>query len=246
METNASRILMSNSSSNTWYWIPHASKTALFQIRDLNALEIAPSDRGYWVRKRSENLDSTSPEKLCTLPGVLVYSLRDAQLYLQDKILPSLRAPHLLWSPSDHLLPIELPRTNKVENFTPPPLSIKLIKDDSERSAFSQLVDTRLLAAFAKTAPLVRLEPITFCFIGEEKALLKGTPLLPLPGKGFWRKQQDLLPLGYAFEYPEALELFPTNEMRVWQTNGTCYSIPSRYWTPLRRDNCEQEINTTL
>jgi len=237
---------MSNASSNTWYWIPYASKAALFQLRDLNSLEMAPSDKGYWVRERSENFDSTLADRLCTLPGVLVYSLRDAQLYLQNRILPSLRAPHFLWSPLDKLLPARLPQTTNVEYFTPNSVSIKLVKDDSERSAFAQLVDTTLLSAFAKTAPLVRLEPITFCFIEEEKALLKGTPLLPLPGKGFWRKQQDLLPLGYTFEYPEALEVFPTNEMRVWQTNGTFHSIPSRYWTPLRRDNCEQEINSTL
>ncbi|MFK8056285.1 MAG: hypothetical protein AB8F78_09230 [Saprospiraceae bacterium] len=229
---------MSTKMDIQWYWIPSKSTPALLQLRALTGLEIAPSEDGHWVREAAGTFDLSLAERLRTLPGALVYTLRDEQLYLLNHLLPACRAPHLLWSPISRMLSVRLPLAVQTELLEPVALTIKLVADQSERNAAAQLVDRELLSAYAKTAPLVRLEPLVFCFVETDRAIVKGTPLLSLPGQGFWQIKNELLPLGYTFEYPKVIELLPAEQLRVWQMNGEYFTVADRYWTPLRRDNC--------
>jgi hypothetical protein len=56
--------------------------------------------------------------------------------------------------------------------------------------------------AYAGTAPLIRLQRLSFAVCETGEVLIIGTPLPAIPGKAFTLQDNVLLPAGYDFDPP--------------------------------------------
>lgn len=168
-----------------------------------------------------------------TMPYRTLYRAMEGKLFPDGSLLPSRDIPANEGWPMANALPLGLPWFNR--NFfgfhDSPPIDIRLVSAPEERPAAALIVYLEALAAWIETAPAVRLQPLTWAVLDEEKAFILGEPLLPLPGEAFWRKGDHLLPLGMEFELP-ALEgalsrlLNPgSGHWLVWQPDGGYFRI---------------------
>ena len=110
-------------------------------------------------------------------------------------------------------------------------------------------VFARVLSAYAKTATAVRLEPLRFCWFGDDEALVIGVPGLPLPGDRFWRKPQRTgdvyMPLGYDLNMPEELGLkeVAARQAHWWFADGRRVAFSVEEFETLSRSNASRLPN---
>jgi len=89
-----------------------------------------------------------------------------------------------------------------------------------------------------QTAPAVRLEPLSWV-IADDQALVLGRPLLPLPGKSYWRRGNHLLPAGLDMEWTVLAETLDRqlnpdgNCWLLWDEDGSYLSVPGLGCRPL-------------
>lgn len=164
-----------------------------------------------------------------TMPYHTLYRAKEDKLFPEGSLLPVRDIPAKEGWPMANALPLGLPWFNR--NFfglhDSPRIEIKLVPAKEERPAAALIVGLQALSSWIETAPAVRLQPLQWAVIDEEKAFIFGQPLLPLPGEAFWQKSDHLLPLGLDFELP-VLEgalsrlLNPgSGHWLVWQRDGS-------------------------
>jgi hypothetical protein len=116
--------------------------------------------------------------------------------------LPEGAVPKLDWQPIAEVLKTKLPPRNfnffgVKEKVTP-----KIIPSMTEHTATATIVSLAHLEAYLYDAPKTRLERIHWAILPQHRALLMGTPLLPLPGEALWQMGDSLMPCGFELEYP--------------------------------------------
>lgn len=229
-------------------WVAYldaARAERLYALRDDPRLQVAAATEphragGWWVRG-FEAPDEPQARRalLQRLPGAHLARLRGGLLYPEGKRLPSERLAPLHWRPIAEALPVDLPAVEPVTPTELAPVDLRLVPSDVVRVPVAQLVDVPLLAAFAKTCPAVRLEPLRVCFL-DDAALVLGHPPLPLPGVRLWRAGRSLIPVGYAPQPAELLDVATRaipGEYVAWLPDGRYVPIGDDFLQPLRRDN---------
>jgi hypothetical protein len=85
---------------------------------------------------------------------------------------------------------------------------------------------------YADTAPLIRLQDLSFAVSETGEVLVIGTPLPPIPGSVFTLQDNLLLPAGYDFD-PPAIGQFiysvtgtESNTLLLFHTDGQWEKIP--------------------
>ena len=226
--------------------VPYTEKDALYGLRHLSHLKMGTADDQFWVTGFTD--DQLADQAVLRMRQKQVYAVKGGKLYLKGSLLPARSMPFVLWTPIDRALPVKLP--NYRGNYTdlPPPAVCQLVPVATEQEPKAQLVDLNQLAHYIKTAPAVRLKPISWVMLGQHDALLFGLPLLPIPGKTFWARARILLPAGYDLNFPLLanwlnLALNPSGREWVLLTaDNEQIPIPATHWQPLTR----QTVDDTL
>lgn len=227
----------------TEYWLrlPLKYKDKLSQIRVWNTLRMAIDEDDIWVRGIPPN-QLHSPE-IRSIPFKKIYYQQDNALFLLGGNLPEERLKtSLLWSPISKALPVETPTYNFNYFGVQETVDFKLIPSSNEQEVTALLIELDVLEQYILKAPAIRLQAIQWSIINK-KALLVGSPLLPIPGKSYWQRQNFLLPSGYDFEYPELSDYYRKNlqqthdEYIILQSDNTYFKIIEEQFKPLSRSS---------
>jgi hypothetical protein len=178
-------------------------KKTLGSVRTMPGLLMAEEDEIIWLRGQAGGV---LPMEIRQLPALKTFLLDEkGLLFPAGHLTPSGRIKHMQWKSLTETLPAELPVSllpGKVDALLP----ISLSPSNEEQEGVALLTTIDVLKVYAETAPEVRLKRTMFAVSGSGQTLVYGTPLLPLPGKVFWKKDRLLLPLGFDFAPPA---LFP-------------------------------------
>lgn len=223
----------------TEYWLrlPLKYKDKLSQIRVWKTLRMAIDEEDVWVRGIAPN-QLHSPE-IRSIPFKKIYFQHDNALFLLGGNLPEERLKMgLLWSSISKALPAEIPTYNFNYFGVDETVDFKIVTSSMERKATATLVELDVLDVYIQKAPAIRLQSLQWTIVAK-KALLVGTPLLPIPGKSYWQQQNFLIPSGYDFEYPELSNFYhknlqtENNQYIVLQPDNTYYKLSQEQLKPL-------------
>jgi len=207
-------------------------------VRHWGQLRIAASPDGYWVRGlTAEQVEST---EIRSIPFKKLYYQYEGQpqlLFPYGGAVPVKKLPStLLWTPLEKAMPLEHPAYNHNYFGLTEKLSIRLVASGSEEEPVALLVPMQQLEVYIQMAPAVRLEPLLWVIV-DDRALVLGRPLLPLPGKSYWQRGNHLLPAGMDFEWSV---LAPTLEKEldpecwlVWDEDGSYVAVQKQACRPL-------------
>lgn len=191
-----------NSSNNIkefWAEIPRTDEDFLGSIRDWKNIQIAVDDETIWLKGFTDEQAASS--EIHQLPNFLLYELRDGLLFKKGALVPSKKMrTALLWMPIDKALRLNFPISNNNYFGISEKVQIRLKESDEEHPVIALLCNIADIKERIAAIPKFRLEKIEWVVIGD-KALFLGTPLLSLPGKTFWLKDNHLLPSGFDFEF---------------------------------------------
>ena len=225
--------------SITEYWLrlPIKYKEKLAHIRVWRSLRVAIDGDDIWVRGIAP-AQLHSPE-IRSIPFKKIYFQHQNALFLLEGNLPEERLKtSWIWSPIHTFLPVETPSYNFNFFGVREKVPFRLVPSSAEQTATAMWVDMETLQQSILKMPAVRLRSIKWTIV-DQKALLIGTPLLPLPGKTLWQQHQFLLPTGYDLEYPAVSKHVSSqlreqaDELIVMEKDHTYYTLASADFQPL-------------
>ena len=182
-----------------WVAVPAEYARALYPLRKWSNVKMATADRVIWLRGLSRaDVESVS---VLGIPMIDRYYLVGAYLYPFGKSLPALIAPSLLWTDLRRGLQIELPKENFNYFGVPQTHQIALLPSDVQRATTASVVDLAVLGAYLHTAPRVRVAALQWTVLAGERAMIMGTPLLPVQGQDYYHRACFLIPVGYELQY---------------------------------------------
>ncbi|KMQ67706.1 hypothetical protein ACM39_12705 [Chryseobacterium sp. FH2] len=212
-----------------WAEFPRADEDFLGSIRDWKNLQIAVDDDVIWLRGFTEEQAVSS--EIQQLPNFLLYELRDGLLFRKDALVPSKKMrTALLWMSIHKALPLTFPVSNQNFFGIDGKVRAKLIFSEEEQPAIALLSSMHEIKDNIIALPKFKLEKIDWVVIND-KALFLGTPLLGLPGKTFWMKDNHFLPAGLDFEFKNLSLLLQKkynegqNKWLLWDENGSYLAI---------------------
>lgn len=214
----------------TWYIeIPTRHKEVLGTIRHWDNLKVGVDGETTWVKDfNSAQIESVTVK---ILPFKEVYYSRGPKLFLYGSGLPTKNVPSLLWSPIDRLLQVTLTGFNHNYFGVQEKIDVSLVRSNTEREAAALLVTADDLMKYLETAAAARLSNIDWVMLGD-KALLKGTPLLPIKGQAYWQQGMSFFPAGYELDLPVLAEVYDSILTEggagyiVWDPSSTYTRIP--------------------
>jgi hypothetical protein len=225
-------------------------KDDLDRIRTWHNLKVGQEDNSLWI-KDLEYAQIHSVE-VKSLPFKKVFYEENNKLFLINSRLPERTVPALLWTPIDRALPVQLPSFNHNYFGVHDRISIRLVQTESEVEGVAMVTTLSLLERYVETAPAIRLQAIRWAILDQNKALLFGKPLLPLPGDVFWQRKDLLLPAGYDLEFHLLTDFVqksvnPGREHWVlWSSEGLYALIPKDELLPLSRSSFRQSTQPFL
>ena len=171
---------------------------ALGSVRTLGTLQVTKEDDHFWVRGISAD---NIPLKVRQLPAMATYQLdKDLRLFPLGKITPVGKLSDLDWTPISDFVEVEFPKAALAgkNNLTQ---AIKIIPSENTQNGSALLTNLSVWKNFADGTASVRLEKIKYAVSDTREVLILGTPLIPIPGKEFWKRNNILLPSGFDFEF---------------------------------------------
>jgi MoxR-vWA-beta-propeller ternary system domain bpX2 len=212
-------------------------KEFLATIRQWSTIKIAFTETSIWLKDfTDEQMKSAS---LLQIPHLIKYREKENLLFLNDSLLPSKKMPSaLLWSPIQKALPVELPSLNHNFFGVQQQIDVRIVPSEIEREAMAMLTSIQNLQDYLEQSPDVRLKPLKWMIL-EDKALVLGTPLLPIKGVVFWQMGNALLPIGFDFELPILKNIidkkvnFNSENWILWQSDNSYVSLPKENVQPL-------------
>ncbi|MCW3104323.1 MAG: hypothetical protein JWO09_2763 [Bacteroidetes bacterium] len=201
----------------------------LGQVRHWDNLKIALHEGAYWLKGLTARQVASPGIK--SIPYKEIFYLKDNKLFPEGSRLPVQRMPlSLLWTPVDRGLPLKLPMPNHNFFGLKETIGISIVPSLKEEQAVALLVTAAGLRKYIETAPAIRLKPLTWVIVGKDRAMIFGSPLLPMEGQAFWKKGSFLFPAGFDLEFP-VLSMQLENKMElqggliVWEKDSTCFRV---------------------
>jgi hypothetical protein len=208
-------------------------------VRRWPGLEVCEAGQSVWLR--SQHLDDEQWDFCRRLPGADRYTLTDdGRLLAVGMLVPHGRPPDGPWRVVADWLAVELPPTDSAP-APPKRAALGLVRSSVERDPSWLLTDIDTWAAYAATAPQVRLACWTFVVNPIREVLVRGTPLPPLAGTQLVETEGIAVPVGFAWSpaVPPAvirksfrLEI---GDSLVWSADGTARRIPAGDWVRATR-----------
>lgn len=209
----------------------------LAAIRPWQNLKLAYDQAQIWVKDLSY-VQVESPEVKC-IPYKTLYYESEGKLFLLNSLLPDRRMPSLLWTPIERALPIKLPSFNHNYFGIDQKVALQLITSEAEYEAEVMITSLDTLEAYLATAPAVRSGPLSWALLNHDQVLIAGTPMLPVDGDVYWRKDHFIIPAGYEFELDMLCHtmndlLNPHNDSWIlWNSDNTYALVAKEDMQPL-------------
>lgn len=217
--------------------VPLADKEYLGALRHWENVKIGFEEETVWLNGLTP-VQTDSPE-VKSLPHKSIFYPQGGQLFLKESLLPHQNIPSLLWTPIERGLPVGLPSFNHNYFGLKDKAAIKLCRSDEEKEPFALLASLNDLQRYAEAAPAVRLQELHWAVVEDNRAMIFGTPLLPIQGDTFWRSDDFLFPAGYDLQFPALRPtlqrlLNPQSDSWIsWNREGTYWKINKEVLSPL-------------
>lgn len=213
----------------------------LGNLRARPHLKLAMEGNLCWLAGLSE--EEIDSKYIQGIPTKKIYAEKSGMLFLYKSSLPSMRIPDVLWTPIDRALRIEVPSYNENYFGLKDEIKIMLIPSDMCSLPSAMLVELDVLEKYLNQAPAVRLSRIKWVLVNGNKALLLGSPLLPIKGCTYWNRGRHFLPEGYDLELhslqsdiDKKLNI-DTTQLSFWNEEGTFQLINEDDFVPLSRSS---------
>ncbi len=212
-------------------------KEDLGSIRHLTHLKIAVEGNHMWVT----NFDSGQFESLDikSIPYKELFYSKNGQLYPFNSLLPCAGNAPLKWEPITTVLPIKLDRFNPNFFGVTERIDPLLIPSQTESEPTIMLCSLSDLKEYIESAPEIRLKNKKWVLLNNTKALLLGTPLLPIKGNVYEVQNDFIIPSGFQFELISIASIInqqinPTYQSWiVWNTDSTYFKVEKEKVQPL-------------
>lgn len=177
--------------------IPQESSASVSRLRLVEGISLLESDEALWLR--GESLDEPLDRMVRSLPGALRYRvLDDGQLILDGRDVPTARMPEGRWQPLRSWATVELPSAAFAGQSTAR-IPIELVRSDEVREPAILLTTLDEWRRYGLEAPQIRLDRWTFAVSTEGRALIRGTPLPPIPGERFVETEGIAISAGWSW-----------------------------------------------
>lgn len=210
----------------------------LGQIRHWSNLKIALDAETYWIKDLTQN--QIASVEIKSIPFKHIYSLKEYKLFPVGSHLPLKKMPSsLLWTPIERGLPVTLPSFNHNYFGIQEKIEIQISLSAAEKEPFAMITSLDKLKKYIETASAIRLKNLTWTILEDSKALILGTPLLPIQGDTFWKDDDFLMPTGFDFDINILTtvikqKIFTENEAWIiWNKESSYFSIEKSYFQPL-------------
>ena len=227
MEANANIVV----ASVGWaVKVPEHEVSAASVLR-LRADVLACRDQGrLWLR--GATLDEQLERALQRLAPARHFRCEsDGSLIPIGRLLPVARMPEGPWVPLKELVIASRPPAALAGQLSGRN-ALKFVRSEHERPATLLRTALKTWVAYAETAPLVRLKSLHFA-ASDEHALIRGTPLPPLPGVHYYEVAGIVVPCGLTWSPPidaqtlrEALKL-REGDMAIFDDAGRWQLLPA-------------------
>jgi len=218
-----------------------SNKVLLGTVRHWGNIKVAFDERSVWVKDLT--FDQVRSIAIQSMPFKKIFYAKGQLLFAEDSLVPTGKIPSsLLWSPADRALPIEMPKPNHNFFGINEKINIKVIPSEVVKPPFALLIPETEAVKYILEAPKIRLEQLSWT-VFDKKALIIGSPMLPVSGQVFWKNGDALLPAGYDFEFPILHQTIvetgnPKGEnWMVWQANSDFSFVPKSAFKPLSRSS---------
>lgn len=179
--------------------LPLHQYAALGSVRHLSGLEAATDGTSVWLRGIPAN---TAPHPLLLqLPAICTFYMDNAKrLFRQGSITPTdILDDTLSWQPLPKWLTVTLP-VSAMPHAVTEGARIQLVPSAQPVEATALLTTLELWRSYGETAPVVRLQQLSFAADDKDRVLIVGHPLPAIPGKAYVQDQQLLLPAGFELQ----------------------------------------------
>ena len=238
------------SAPETWVSVVAATVPASVAAFRTAPLEVAwASESGKLMELWLRGFDGADEDLLRAVPSARRVRVTDEGLLRMrpdgsTERLPYRQTPQLRWRPIAEVLTVKFPELTHTPTVQPETTDWKLVRTQAQQSTTALLTTVAHLAAFAKTAPRVRLERLRFCWV-DAQALVLGQPLPPLPGEAYWG-EEHLRPVGLDFAHAKLLSGvaprpygYNADARTLWRADGSYVVLPARAFAALGRDNVD-------
>jgi hypothetical protein len=167
----------------------------LARLRNIAGLRVAETNDALWLRAGAG--DEPLERLLAGLGGERFVLIEQAQLVPWGLRVPSERLPPLTWQPLADWASVRLPvaaLAAQVSLRQP----LRLVRGGQEQPPTALLVEWRRWQSYATTAAEVRLRSLVFALSSDNRALIWGTPLPPIPGQQFAIEGGIAAPCGWS------------------------------------------------
>ena len=185
-----------------------------------------------WLRGPSS--DEQLDLKLCRRPGAVRFDiLADGQLLPVGKRLPSGRLPEGKWIALKAWAQVTLPVAMLAAQ------SLRRVPFSLERASTHEEADLLLArqmdwAAYAMSAPQVRLEKLTFAASSDGRVVIRGRPLPPVPGARYYEQAGVAVPCGWG--WPAWLEASVVREALAVEPEALALFSAAGTWEAIAGD----------
>jgi hypothetical protein len=213
----------------TYYLVlDEAHKADLAAVRPWQNLKVAYDQKQVWVKDLSY-VQIESVEVKC-IPYKTIYYESNGKLCLLNSLLPDRKIPSLLWTPIERALPVKLPSFNHNYFGITEKVPLSLVPSETEQQAEVMVLNVSKLKAYMETAPALRFKQLSWALLNNDLAFIAGTPLLPIDGEVYWRKDHFIIPAGYEFDHEllcRAMNeiLNPDNDSWILWNSDNSYSL---------------------
>lgn len=206
-----------------------ADISALGSIRTWPDLRVAIAGDDIWVRGIPPD---TTQAQLHKLPAKRAF-LADTQerLFLPGKHTPHDTLKKMSWEAIASFIKVELP-VSAMPATSDNRYAVRLSPTPHTSDPFAILTTLEHWKAYADTAPLIRLQRLSFAVCETGEVLVIGTPVPPIPGSVFTLLDHILLPAGYDFAPPAIAQFISSvtktesDTLLLFHTDGQWEKIP--------------------
>ena len=220
-------------------YLAREDAAAIGALRLSSGVEVGDVGALIWLRGKSS--DERLGTKLAALPARERYEwLASNQLRQIHQRIPGARLPDVRWQPLEAWLQIEIP-ASAMPADAPRPIQLRLVRDARERTPDLLLTNLDELTRFAKTAAQVRLGHLQFAASNTGDALVRGTPLPPLPGRRFVVCGGVAVPVGFSWTPLVGEDVLARRfavsggALVVWNEDGSISRLHEEQFVPLSR-----------
>ncbi|HZZ71736.1 MAG TPA: hypothetical protein VFE24_05755 [Pirellulales bacterium] len=171
---------------------------AIGLLRTTPGIEVCACDQRIWLRGAA--LEAALEQRLRGLPALQRYWVAaDGALTAWGQRVPHGTLPRDGWRSLLEWCALDAPAAGWPAEIAAP-LRLTLVPSYRERPAGALLIDWNVWAAYAETAPKVRLEGLAFALNERRQVMVRGETLPPVPGQRLVYEAGLLVPAGMCWQ----------------------------------------------